>query len=285
MPGLDVYYAADVCYAEKVAQEKGLLYRLTPRYRHYAAFEKATFAEGKSTQLLMLTDKQIADFQKHYHTESTRFHILPPGIYPDRKYSSQAANCRASFRKENDISDSQYLIIQIGSDFTRKGVDRTIKAIASLPEAVRKQTILFVVGQDKPDRYIKLATEYGVADNIKFFPGRNDVSELMAAADLLIHPAYQEAAGIVLVEAIAAGLPVITTAVCGYAHYIKDAECGIVIDEPFEQKLLNEAVYFSLTDSEQRNAWKKNARHFADTQDLYSLPEKAADIIIGGAHG
>ncbi|NTX85628.1 glycosyltransferase family 4 protein [Citrobacter youngae] len=285
MPGLDVYYAADVCYAEKVAQEKGLLYRLTPRYRHYAAFEKATFAEGKSTQLLMLTDKQIADFQKHYHTESTRFHILPPGIYPDRKYSSQAENCRASFRKENDISDSQYLIIQIGSDFTRKGVDRTIKAIASLPEAVRKQTILFVVGQDKPDRYIKLATEYGVADNIKFFPGRNDVSELMAAADLLLHPAYQEAAGIVLVEAIAAGLPVITTAVCGYAHYVKDAECGIVIDELFEQKLLNEAVYFSLTDSEQRNAWKENARHFADTQDLYSLPEKAADIIIGGAHG
>ena len=176
-------------------------------------------------------------------------------------------------------------MIQIGSDFTRKGVDRTIKAIASLPELVRKQTILFVVGQDKPERYMKLATECGVADNIKFFPGRNDVSELMAAADLLIHPAYQEAAGIVLVEAIAAGLPVITTAVCGYAHYIKDANCGIVIDEPFEQKLLNEAVCFSLTDSGRRVAWQENAQHFADTQDLYSLPEKAADIIIGGAHG
>jgi len=285
MPGLDVYYAADVCYAEKVAQEKGFFYRLTPRYRHYATFEKATFDEGKSTQLLMLTDKQIADFQKHYYTEKVRFHILPPGIYPDRKYSSQTKNCRANFRKENDVNESQYLIIQIGSDFSRKGVDRTIKAIASLPEPVRKQTILFVVGQDKPDRYIKLAIEYGVAGNIKFFPGRNDVSELMAAADLLIHPAYQEAAGIVLVEAIAAGLPVITTAICGYAHYIKDADCGIVMDEPFEQRLLNEAVCFSLTDSKQRVAWKYNAQHFADTQDLYSLPEKAADIIIGGVHG
>ncbi len=42
MPGLDVYFAADVCYAEKVAQEKGFLYRLTSRYRHYAAFERAT---------------------------------------------------------------------------------------------------------------------------------------------------------------------------------------------------------------------------------------------------
>ncbi len=68
MPGLDVYYAADVCYAEKVAQEKGFFYRLTSRYRHYAAFERATFEQGKPTQLLMLTDKQIADFQKHYQT-------------------------------------------------------------------------------------------------------------------------------------------------------------------------------------------------------------------------
>lgn len=83
MPGLDVYYAADVCYAEKVAQEKGFFYRLTSRYRHYAAFERCDLRAGKNTQLLMLTDKQIADFQKHYQTESGRFHILPPGIYPD----------------------------------------------------------------------------------------------------------------------------------------------------------------------------------------------------------
>lgn len=77
MPGLDVYFAADVCYAEKVAQEKGFFYRLTSRYRHYAAFERATFEHGKSTKLMMLTDKQIADFQKHYQTEPERFQILP----------------------------------------------------------------------------------------------------------------------------------------------------------------------------------------------------------------
>ena len=79
MPGLDVYYAADVCYAEKVAQEKGFFYRLTSRYRHYAAFERATFEQGKPTQLLMLTDKQIADFQKHYQTEAGAFSYSATG--------------------------------------------------------------------------------------------------------------------------------------------------------------------------------------------------------------
>lgn len=100
----------------------------------------------------------------------------------------------------------------------------------------------------------------------------------MAAADLLLHPAYQEAAGIVLLEAITAGLPVLTTAVCGYAHYIVDANCGEAIAEPFRQETLNEILRKALTQSSLRQAWAENARHYADTQDLYSLPES------GGHH-
>lgn len=285
MPGLDVYFAADVCYAEKVAQEKGFFYRLTPRYRHYAAFERATFEQGKPTQMLMLTDKQIADFQKHYKTEAERFHILPPGIYPDRKYSQQIPDARQIYRQKNGISDQQHLLLQVGSDFTRKGVDRTLSAIAALPESVRKNTILFVVGQDKPRRFEALAEKLGIRSNVSFFSGRNDVAELMAAADILMHPAYQEAAGIVLLEAIAAGLPIMTTAVCGYAHYIADANCGTVIDEPYRQETLNEILRNVLTNPSLREAWAENARRYADVQDLYSLPERAADIIVGDLHG
>lgn len=285
MPGLDVYFAADVCYAEKVAQEKGFFYRLTSRYRHYAAFERATFEQGKSTKLMMLTDKQIADFQKHYQTEPERFQILPPGIYPDRKYSEQIPDSREIYRQKNGINEQQNLLLQVGSDFVRKGVDRSIEALASLPESLRHNTLLFVVGQDKPRKFEALAEKLGVRSNVRFFSGRNDVSELMAAADLLLHPAYQEAAGIVLLEAIAAGLPVLVTSVCGYAHYIADANCGTVIAEPFCQEQLNEVLRKALTQSSLRAAWAENARHYADTQDLYSLPEKAADIITGGLDG
>ncbi|HFZ8994772.1 TPA: glycosyltransferase family 4 protein [Citrobacter freundii] len=284
MPGLDIYYAADVCYAEKVAQEKGFFYRLTSRYRHYAAFERATFEQGKPTKLLMLTDKQIADFQKHYQTESERFHILPPGIYPDRKYSAQIPDARKVYRQKNGITEQQNLLLQVGSDFTRKGVDRSIEALASLPDALRHNTLLYIVGQDKPGKFAALAEKRGVHRNVHFFSGRNDVAELMAAADVLLHPAYQEAAGIVLLEAIAAGLPVLTTAVCGYAHYIGDANCGITIEEPFKQDVLNETLRKTLTQPALRNAWAENARYYADTQDLYSLPEKVADLITGIIH-
>ncbi|VEB91288.1 UDP-glucose:(heptosyl) LPS alpha-1,3-glucosyltransferase [Citrobacter koseri] len=226
MPGLDVYYAADVCYAEKVAREKGFFYKLTSRYKHYAAFEKATFQQGAHTELLMLTNKQIGDFKHHYHTEDRRFHILPPGIYPDRKYSQQPENSRQIVREKNGIGLDQFLLLQVGSDFKRKGVPRTLLAVASLPEAIRQRTRLMVVGQDKADRYQAQARQLGIEKQVQFFSGRDDISALMSAADLLLHPAVQEAAGIVLLEAIVAGLPVLTTEVCGYAHYINAAQCG-----------------------------------------------------------
>ncbi|MCU6175955.1 glycosyltransferase family 4 protein [Citrobacter cronae] len=281
MPGLDVYYAADVCYAEKVAREKGFFYKLTRRYRHYSAFEKATFQQGSGTTLLMLTDKQIGDFKQHYHTESQRFRILPPGIYPDRKYSLQPENSRQIVREKNGIALDQFLLLQVGSDFKRKGVPRSLQALASLPETIRHRTQLMVVGQDKADRYRAQARQLGIEKQVQFFSGRDDVAELMSAADLLLHPAVQEAAGIVLLEAVVAGLPVLTTEVCGYAGYITAAQCGVVIPEPFAQENLNTALFDALQNNEQRSRWAENARHFADTEDLYSLADKAADIILG----
>ncbi|WP_213134320.1 glycosyltransferase family 4 protein [Citrobacter sp. FP75] len=281
MPGLDVYYAADVCYAEKVAREKGFFYKLTRRYRHYASFEKAVFQQGSHTTLLMLTNKQIGDFKHHYHTEEPRFRILPPGIYPDRKYSQQPENSRQIVREKNDIGLDQFFLLQVGSDFKRKGVPRTLQALASLPEPLRQRTRLMVVGQDKADRYRAQARQLGIEKHVQFFSGRDDIAELMSAADLLLHPAVQEAAGIVLLEAVVAGLPVLTTEVCGYADYINAAQCGVVIPEPFEQNNLNTALLDALQSNEQRSRWAGNAQHFADTEDLYSLADRAADIILG----
>ncbi|MFS1539657.1 MAG: glycosyltransferase family 4 protein [Candidatus Phlomobacter fragariae] len=280
MPGLDIYYAADVCYAEKVEKEKGSFYKLTKRYKHYIAYEKAVFNANSHTKLLMLTQPQVDDFKKHYKTPDARFYLLPPGIDPSRKYDQQIIDAKPIYRKKNAISEDQFLLLQVGSDFKRKGIDRTLKSIAVLPHIIRNKTMLMVVGQDDPTRYQHLAKKLDIHKQVSFFQGRNDIAELMAAANMLIHPAYQEAAGIVLVEAIAAGLPIITTEVCGYATYVKRANCGIVIDEPYRQENLNNYLTTSLANKSLLNQWAKSARHFADTQDLYSLPEKAADIIL-----
>ena len=95
---------------------------------------------------------------------------------------------------------------------------------------------------------------------------------------MLIHPAYNENTGTVLLEALVAGLPVLCTDVCGYAHYITDAQAGDVVPSPFVQDDLNNRLSNMLS-SDQKQVWQNNALTFADTADIYSLPERAADII------
>jgi UDP-glucose:(heptosyl)LPS alpha-1,3-glucosyltransferase len=79
-----------------------------------------------------------------------------------------------------------------------------------------------------------LARKFGVAKNIRFLGLTDEISKLLLAADLFLHPAYREAAGMVIVEAIVAGLPVLTTASCGYAYHVKRAKAGLVVPLPFK---------------------------------------------------
>ena len=84
-----------------------------------------------------------------------------------------------------------------------------------------------------------MTKQFSLENQIHFLGGRDDVTRFLIAADLMIHPAYSEGAGIVLLEAMMFGLPVLTNEVCGYAEHVGRAKAGIVISEPFQQYPLN----------------------------------------------
>src|SRR5436190_18301030 len=108
--------------------------------------------------------------------------------------------------------------------------------------------------------------------------GRDDLPCFLLAADLLLHPAYNENTGTVLLEAIVSGLPVLTTDVCGYADYIKKADAGMVLSSPFQQIEFNQTLAAMLL-SPHRQRWQQNGLKFAKEADIYSMPERAVDMI------
>jgi UDP-glucose:(heptosyl)LPS alpha-1,3-glucosyltransferase len=171
-------------------------------------------------------------------------------------------------------------VVQIGSGFKTKGVDRSLKALAALPAELRKRTRMLVIGQDDPKVFQLQSVALGLGDRVQFLKGRSDIPRFLLGADLLIHPAYNENTGTVLLEAQVAGLPVLVSAVCGYAHYIAEADSGLVLDEPFEQTQLNRYLQTMLGDDGARSQWARNGLAFADTADLYSMPQHAADVIL-----
>lgn len=283
MPDLDIYYAADPCFEDKAQNLRHGFYKKTGRYRHFYEYEKAVFDPQSKTHVLMISALQQPLFIKHYQTPDERFHLLPPGIAADRKAPANATEVRAEFRQEFNLTDNDLLLVQIGSGFKTKGLDRSLKALASLPDSLKKHTKLIVIGQDEPRNFLLMIKKLGLSNQVQILKGRSDIPRFLLGADLLIHPAYNENTGTILLEAMVAGLPVLVTDVCGYAHYIQEANCGIVLASPFQQRSLNQALQTMLIDSNERQQWQKNALAYAENADIYSMPERAADIILGTA--
>ncbi|NIB42851.1 glycosyltransferase family 4 protein [Pseudomaricurvus alkylphenolicus] len=286
MPGLDVYYAADGCYEARVTELYGRIYRLGGRYRHFSEYEAAVFGRGEPTEVLMISRLQVPIFQRFYQTEDKRLHLLPPGIARDRIASDDSEHIRRQFRREFGIADDECLLLMVGSGFKTKGVDRSVRALASLPAEQRQKTRLFVVGQDRPAAIQRLARKLGVAERFQIFSGRDDIPRFMQGADLLVHPARHENTGTVLVEAVVAGLPVMVTDVCGYAHYISDADMGEVLASPYEQSAFDHSLARILPELiTGRTQWRQRGRQFAAEQDVFSMPEVAAEHILRFAGG
>jgi len=280
MPGLDAYFCADPCFEDKARTLRGSLYRLSGRYRHFAVYERAVFAPDSRTVILMISAVQQALYVKHYGTPPARLHLLPPGIAADRRAPPDAAAIRAGFRGEFGLAEDDLLLLQIGSGFRTKGLDRSLRGLAALPPALQARSRLIAIGQDNPKPFLSLARTLGLAEKVIILSGRDDIPRFLLGADLLVHPAYNENTGTVLLEAVVAGLPVLTSAACGYAHYIDEAAAGRVAPLPFDQDGFNGILAGMLADDAARRQWGASGLAWAERADIYSLPERAADIIL-----
>lgn len=277
MPNLTIYFAADICYQSKLMQKQYKWYPLLPRHREFMRWERTVFSRQSKTHILSLSSIQENEYRRCYQTPVSRFHALPPGIARDRIRPDNANDIRAAMRHTFHLHDSDFLLLMIGSGFKTKGLDRALSALASLPIPLKQRSFLYVIGDDRDRSFRKQIQKLNLTERVTFLGGREDIPQLLLASDVLIHPAYHETAGAVLLEALAAGLPVITTDICGYAKYIVEANAGKVITSPFQQDELNHALaQILLTD---RTLLQQNALRFSKTADIYRMPEYAAELI------
>lgn len=278
MPGLDIYYAADPCFAARMNRENSLIKKWLPRYRHFLRYEKAVLDSGSQTEIMLLSPQQQNDFEEFYPGCKSRLHQLAPGIDASRLPSDDADAERKQFRASFSLTAKDIALLQIGSGFKVKGLDRSIRAFAALPDDIRLRTQFYIVGQDKPGDYLKLAQSLNVADRCHFLGGRDDVPLFLRGCDLLLHPAYSESAGYTLLEAVINGLPVLTTDTCGYAFHVERARAGEVCRSPFSQQELNNML-LSMLETLNRRKWQQNGLAYAKQIDVTGMPEAALKLI------
>lgn len=278
IPGMDIYYCGDYCYVGRSFLRYSIFYRFTPRFLYLSRFERGVFDARSKTNILSLSDREKSIYQQYYLTQDSRFLCLPPTLEKARWANLGELPDRDTIRDSLGLKADENLVLLIGSGFATKGLDRAIVAMAALPSELLEKTKLFVVGQDKIEPYQRLAKRLDVVDSVQFLGGRKDVPSLMKAGDMLLHPAYAETTGGVLLEAIVSGLPVLATPVCGYAPHIKLADAGYVLRKRFSQDELNEKLHEMLLSAE-KDVWRENGLQYGLNPSLYVMPQRAVDFI------
>lgn len=279
LTNLDFYYCGDPSVLER---DRSPFERLLPRHRVQAMLEGEVFGPLQPTHIFALTKSSAESYRRAWRTQPQRITVLQPSIDPARQRPDlRTAEFRAAVRAKLGLAHGRTTWLWVGAQDHIKGLDRVLIALQSAPD-----TTLLVAGIAPDSREARpavkaLARKLGRA-RVRFLGFREDIPELMAAADVLVHPSRLDVTGQVILEAIVNGLPTVVTGLCGFAEHVKKSGAGIVLPEPFSQAELQAALARMREPALAGTMSLAGIRYGRDTAPVSGL-DQAADVIDGSS--
>jgi glycosyltransferase involved in cell wall biosynthesis len=216
-------------------------------YGLVTALEQRTYNDPRVT--LAAVSKRTAELLKQYfHRENIC--VVPNGV--DTRHFSVAARLarRAEARQRRNFRDEDFVLLLIGNDWRNKGLLTVLEAIAA-PSLLPVR--LLVVGNDTSESFRARAVQLGLQDRCRCELSSPDVLDFYAAADVYVSPSREDSFGLPVAEAMACGLPAITSVCAGVADYIHDGVDGFVLREPRDAQTLSHLIKRLQGDSDLRH--------------------------------
>jgi UDP-glucose:(heptosyl)LPS alpha-1,3-glucosyltransferase len=229
----DIYRAGDGVHREWLKQRSRVLGRagrlglaLNPYHAYVKAAERAVFTSPRLKAVICNSRMVRDEIKRYFHLPDDKLPVIYSGV-DTSVYHPDLKKHRAEIRARHDIPESATLFLFVGSGFERKGVPALLQVMARLPE----NAFLLVVGRDKhAPRFQRHAGALGLSRRAFFTGAQSDVKPYYGAADALALPTLYDPFPNVALEAMAAGLPVVTSLKCGVAELIENGKNGFAGD-------------------------------------------------------
>jgi UDP-glucose:(heptosyl)LPS alpha-1,3-glucosyltransferase len=201
---------------------------LLPRHRLILAMERRYFS-ARPRAILCTSAQEISDLGTHYGVSADRCRVMPNGFDPTTFNSERRHLQRDVSRARLGMTSNEMSVLFVANELHRKGFGTLIEALAqaNLPEAR-----VDVVGRVSPGDYEGRISKLGLTGRIHWHGSTRDVFPYYAAADLFVLPTLYEPFGIVIVEALASGLPVITSRLAGASSAVESGGSGRLLTDP-----------------------------------------------------
>ena len=215
-------------------QQSPVLRRLHRRayYGLLTALERWLYSDRKVT--LAAVSQRAADLLTQYFHRSD-VHLIPNGVDNREFCESRRTARRKQARRLFRFREADLVLLLIGNDPRVKGVPTILEAMALVPQLPLH---LLVVGNDAADPFRDTAKRLGILDRCHWESPRGEVIEFYAAADIYVSPSREDSFGLPVAEAMACGLPAITSANAGVSSLIHNSVDGFVMREPEDTQML-----------------------------------------------
>jgi UDP-glucose:(heptosyl)LPS alpha-1,3-glucosyltransferase len=230
----DLYRAGDGVHAQWLAERARIqtplaraLTRASPHHRYVLAAERALFASPRLKAVICNSDMVRGEIRAHFGTDPARLVLIRNAVDGAVFHTGLRAEQRDAVRQQLNVPRSAQVVLHVGSGFERKGVRTMLEAVAKAPS----RPWALVVGRDKRlARYAALARSLGIADRVRFAGAVSDVRPYYAAADVFLLATLYDPQPNAALEAMACGLPIVTTRKCGAAELVVEGASGYVLD-------------------------------------------------------
>lgn len=246
LPGADIFRAGDGVHARWLEERRkhcGRIKRLAIRFNPYHAFlcrlERRMFEHPRLRAVVANSNLVRDEILARFDIAPEKVVTIHNGIDLDRFRLRNRETVGRRRRGDAGVAADVPVLLFVGSDFERKGVPVLLRAAARIPVPFQ----LWIAGRGRISKYRRLARRLGLAaDRVVFLGPRTDVADLYAAADIFVFPTIYDPFPSVVLEAMASGLPVVTTRQCGAAEIITPGRDGFLVDDPADAAKLAAAI-------------------------------------------
>lgn len=282
IPCCDVYRAGDGVHAQWLQNRAKTLNPLrriwiacSPFHRHLLAAERRLFSSPRLRAVICNSKMVSHELARWFPSVSGKLHVIYNGVDLDRYHPSLALQHRLAMRERLGIPADAKALLFVGAGFERKGIKVLLE---SFRQVCNDEVFLVIVGKDRrARRFEEHARSLGLARNIRWAGSQIDVAPWYGMADLFVLPTLYDPFPNAALEALASGLPVVTSSQCGTAEIIRDGWNGFVCADPNDigelAKNLRKALELS-------GEMRGNARASAETLGLPGMAQALTDLYL-----
>ena len=243
---------------------------------HYFAIliESVQYRPGGCRRVISVSTSVKRELGEQYGVPADRVVVIHSGVDLDEFHPSRRGGSRAEIRARHGIADGDLALLFLGNEFRRKGLETLLEALARDDLAEAK---LFVAGADDPEPYRRLAGRLGLEGRVAFLGPTGEAARLYGAADVFVLPTRYEAFPLVVLEAMASGLPVVTTRTAGASELIEDGVDGVFLEDPSDAGALAACIR-TLRSAEERRAMGGRARRRVEALSWERVAEETVAV-------